>query len=174
MSTFARRIVVLAVGVAVLGLGAVTFVLIRSAVADDETATISLVQTVEADVTGELDATWERFSSGFPARMSCIDDVSVELVRWIRDADSAYLAGAGRIEIRAPVEPERFRDLLVRELAEHVEYTCDDIDDLRAELGPSVDQFPDAVVELVNGTDQGVDDQVVATVAAWGLADPPD
>ena len=174
MSTFVRRVVVLAVGLVVLGLGALVIVAIRAVVTEDRPAEISLIQTVEGEVDAELDATWKRFSERFEARMTCIDDVSVELVRWIEDADSAYLAGKSRIEIRAPVEADRFRELLARELARHLEETCDEFDELDDALGASRGEYVDAVVELVSGGEQMADDAVVAVIAAWGAGDPLD
>lgn len=171
-----------------------SFVATRALLADDEPAELVTVQDVGADVRAELAVTWERFAAAFPARMTCIDDVRVELVRAVEGGDARYVIDEGRIEIKIPTSPARFRESVAHELAHHVEHTCAEFAGLQAALrtrfgdadhewGPVAgrpweqtpsERWAEAFVELVNGErirhvdDVVVDADVVALIGAWG------
>ena len=187
-----RRVVGWVAAAAAVVAGAVAFAVTRQALADDGRAELTAVQDVPDDVQGELDATWDRFAQRFDARMRCVDDVSVELVRAIDVGDARYVVADARIEIKIPTTPARFRESLVHELAHHVEHTCADFGELREVLHPELgdpgrrwaggddwehvpsERWAEAVVQLVNGErirhvdEVTVDPVVVDMVAAWG------
>jgi len=171
--------------------GAFAFALTRQAVADSP-AELTAVQDVPDDVQAELDAGWGRFTDRFAGRLTCIDDVSVELVRSIDGGDARYVVADAHIEIEIPTTPARFRESFVHELAHHVEHTCAEFVPLRDALHPELghpgepwaggpvweddpsEQWAEAVVELVNGErvrhddEIAVDPSVVALIEAWG------
>lgn len=150
------------------------------------------VQDAPADVRRETDATFDRFRGRFAARASCIDDVSVELVRAVDDGDARYVTADRRIEIQIPTTPARYRESLAHELAHHLERTCGEFGSLQVALEPLLgadgvawsrgpiweetpsERFAEAVVELVNGArirhvdTVPVDPAALELIARWG------
>lgn len=128
-----------------------------------------VVQDVPDDVRAELDDVWERFGRSAPARVDCVDEVTVVLVREVAGGDARYLADEQRIEIEIPTSPRRFRESVVHELAHHLDATCSEVDPVREEIlgvldreaeGWSVGEtwfttpdeiWAEALVEVVNG-----------------------
>jgi hypothetical protein len=191
---YVRRVRAFAVFTVAVAVIAVSFVVARALSTDPHRAELSLVHDIESDVAGEVGVAWGRFVEAFPGRLDCIDDVLVELVRWVENGESRYVVGQSRVEIMVPVPAAEFRESLVHELAHHVEHTCDEFDELRIVLEPLLgggaaswagsdddpwadrpaERWAEAVVEFVNGErirhadDFDVDAEVLDLIEAWG------
>lgn len=184
----------LSLGAAALVAGAGSFAVVRAA-DRPQAARISTVQDVPSDVAAEIDATWRRFERHFAGRMTCIDDVSVELLSAVDGGDARYVTGEARIEIEIPTTPARFRESLAHELAHHLEWTCPEFGELRDRLHPMLgieldwsgddiwyerpsERFAEHVAELVNGSrvrhvdEIPLDREVTTAVVAWGVSRP--
>jgi len=183
--------------VAVLVAASVAFLVVAAARGREPGPRLRFVQDVPADVRSETEATFARFLDRFAGRASCLDDVSVELVRGVDDGDARYLTGDRRIEIQIPTTPRRYQESLAHELAHHLERTCDEFESLRRALEPLLggdgvpwsggpvweeipsERFAEAVVELVNGErirhvdTMPIDSAVLDLVGRWGTDGQP-
>lgn len=186
-----RRVLVLT---AIVAAGVLSFVGVR-ATTRPEPADLIVTQDVPADVAAELDTTWGRFAERFAGQRTCLDDVSIRLVREVEGGDARYVAERALIEIRIPTTPARFRESFVHELAHHVERTCGRFAELQNRLRPLLggadkpwatgetwfdipsERFAEHVVELVNRerirhvAEISIDEEVLALVSSWGRDD---
>lgn len=89
-------------------------------------------QDLPPDVVAEVNDTWQRFATSFPARVDCFGEVGLRLVERVDGGDARYLVAERRIEIEIPTSPRRFRESLAHELAHHLEHTCPAFDDVRS------------------------------------------
>ncbi len=123
-------------------------------------------QDVPPEVTESLSTTFADFLAAFPNHHDCIGAVGVVLVGDVPGGDASYDPTTRLIRIGIPTSPQRFPQLLIHELAHHLEATCD-----ADELWPSVaaiqgldeeprtavwfedpsEHFADATVEMVLG-----------------------
>lgn len=185
-----RRLVAQVAALVVVAVAA--FVVVDFVRGDEPEPRLLFVQDVPADVRSETQAVFADFRGRFAARLSCIDDVTIELVRAVDDGDARYVSSERRIEIEIPTTPARFRESLAHELAHHLERTCGEFESLRVALEPLLaddgvawsngptweetpsERFAEAVVELVNGErirhaeTVEVDQAVVELIARWG------
>lgn len=185
-----RRLVAQFAAVATAAVSA--FLVVGSARSGESEPRLLFVQDVPADVRSESNATVARFRGRFAGRASCVDDVSIELVRAVDDGDARYVTGERRIEIQIPTTPARYRESLAHELAHHLEWTCGEFGSLRVALEPLLggdgvawsvgptwqetpsERFAEAVVELVNGErirhvdTMPVDSAALDLIARWG------
>lgn len=155
-----------------------------------------VTQAVPADVRAEIDETWERYRHRFAARLACVPDATLFLVRDVEGGDARYLAEEARIEIEIPTTPARFRESLAHELAHHIDHTCPAFAELRAALqrrlggddrpwatGDVWTEIPaetwaEAFVEATLGErirhaeELPIGDDVTALVRAWAAGEP--
>ncbi len=125
-------------GLALVMVVVTAFVVSIAAVRWEQRARLETEQDLPAEVQAEVEATWDRFVDVFGPRRRCFDDVSLRLVGELPAGDARYLPAEGRIEIRIPTSPRRFRESLVHELAHHVEHSCSRFADLRVEFAPLI------------------------------------
>jgi hypothetical protein len=161
-------------------------------------AELVVLQDVPADVRAELDVSWASFTERFDGRLTCIPDVSVELVRDVEGGDARYVRSRALIEIEIPTTPARFRESLAHELGHHVEHACAEFAEIQAvlhqrwggpeqpwELGAAWNETPselwaEGVVQLVNGErllhaeEMPIDVAVVELIAGWGRGERVD
>lgn len=162
------------------------------ACAPDGVTTLVVPQDVPPDVHAELTTIWSAFTTLFEARLACIDDVRVLLVRDVDGGDARYVAATSTIEVEIPTTPARFRESVAHELAHHVERSCDDFAGLRDEVGPMLgggdwwsgrtwydtpsERWAEHVTELlvderVRHVDEiPVSGEVLAAIIRWGAA----
>ncbi|MEO6651254.1 MAG: hypothetical protein ABIP17_01185 [Ilumatobacteraceae bacterium] len=164
---------------------------ISSTAAGDGGGRLTIVQDLPDDVRAVLDPAWAAFLARFDGRRSCIADVEVVLVDHVEGGDARYVESAAMIEIEIPTTPAKFRESLVHELAHHVERTCVEFGELRAELHARfglerpwsdgatwadipAERWAETVVQLVNGdrilhrSEMPLDRSVLDVVEAWG------
>jgi hypothetical protein len=152
---------------------------------------IGFAEGTPTDLQALARTTWDRFLDAFPARVSCIGDVTV--------AGAWHLANRGRYDpdtrvatIRIPGPAAGLEDTLVHEFAHHLDFTCPGQRLLRPRfleaqgLPPGSrwragktwaqipsEQFAEATVQLVLGRPSlqlvFVRPQAVQAIRRWGV-----
>lgn len=123
-----------------------------------------------------------------PAVADCIQRLTIRPA-WNLDDRGRYLDGV--IEVRVPATAPRIEEVVVHELAHHLDATCDEFDDVREEFlvtqgsappwysGPSweetpAEQFAEAVTIVVFDRQRAhnvrVSPEAVEVVRRWGAA----
>jgi hypothetical protein len=130
---------------------------------------LHLGATVPDDLATVVRATWDRFLSAIPARRDCVAPLTVDGA-WALDDRARYDPERALVTVRIPGTAPNLEAALVHEFAHHLEFTCPDQADLRAdfltaqglsrgapwfegatwEQTPS-EQFAEAMVEVVLG-----------------------
>lgn len=133
---------------------------------------------------------WTELLDHFPARLGCIDDVTLRAA-WELDDRGEYQPETATVVVRVPGTAPTLSDELVHEFAHHIEFTCPDHVELRAafleaqgfpsetawftgtgwETTPS-EQWAEAAVQYVLGSrsqrqGMGIADDTVAVVRDW-------
>lgn len=147
---------------------------------------------VPGDVRALAATTWEDFLAAMPARLDCIDDVTLAAA-WELDSRGQYVPATATLTVRIPGTAGTLRDEMIHEFAHHVDFTCPQISVLRPafiaaqgmpaatswfdgdswEETPS-EQFAEAAVAVVLGRrpqhgSVHLTTDAVALVRAWGL-----
>jgi hypothetical protein len=148
--------------------------------------------TVPDDLRLLADEAWADFLDAFPGRHSCITAPTLHAA-WDLDTRAQYQPSTGTLAVRVPGTPATLRSELIHEFAHHVEFSCPEHEELRAdflsaqgfaagtdwftgdswEATPS-EQYAEAVVELVETrrTHRGgirLTDEAIAIVREWGM-----
>jgi hypothetical protein len=75
--------------------------------------------------------TWDRFLTVFQARSDCFGDVNLRAMRRL-DSRAGYDPDTATVTVRVPGTVTLLQGALVHEWAHHVEFQCDEHQDLRA------------------------------------------
>lgn len=135
----------------------------------DAGPTLNFAEDMPDDLRQLADATWVDFLEVNPARLDCIEPVTLEAA-WELDNRAEYRPASRTLAVRVPGTPATLRSELIHEFAHHLEFTCSDQTELRAaflhaqgfppetewfggatwETTPS-EQYAEATVEVVAG-----------------------
>ena len=147
--------------------------------------------TVPDDLRALADETWHDFLAAFPDRHGCISSPTLHAA-WELETRAEYQPATALLSVRVPGTPATLRSELIHEFAHHLEFTCDEHNELRPgfldaqgfapgtpwfggdswETTPS-EQYAEAVVELIEGrrTQFGgisLTDVAINVVRQWG------
>ncbi len=147
---------------------------------------------VPSDLRDLGDETWDDFLAAHPARLGCITSVTLEAA-WVLDTRAEYRPDTSTLVVRVPGTPATLRSELIHEFAHHLEFTCTEQIELRAdflraqgfppeaawfegatwETTPS-EQYAEATVEMIEErrTHQGgilLKADAIEVVRNWGL-----
>ena len=167
-------------------------VVIGLSACSDGVPELSHDETVPDDLRALADETWQDFLDAFPGRHGCITSPTLQAA-WELESRAEYQPDTAIMAIRVPGTPATLRSKLLHEFAHHLEFTCDEHGELRAdflaaqgfspgtswfegaswETTPS-EQYAEAVVELVEGrrSHRGgirLTDDAIDAVRLWGL-----
>ena len=135
----------------------------------DAGPTLNFAEDMPDDLRQLADETWVDFLEANPARLDCIEPVTLEAA-WELDNRAEYRPASRTLAVRVPGTPATLRSELIHEFAHHLEFTCSDQTELRAaflhaqgfppetewfggapwETTPS-EQYAEATVEVVTG-----------------------
>jgi hypothetical protein len=121
------RLRVLAIGVvlaAALGIGAV------SCSAPKATPSLLVDESVASDFRLLAEETWTSFLVVFRARASCFGPVTLKATRSL-DSRALYDPDTATVTVRVPATPAVLKGALVHEFAHHVEFQCQEHEELR-------------------------------------------
>jgi hypothetical protein len=109
--------------VAVVVVGLVPFAAADSRDPGHRSPALILADGMPDDLRDLVRGTWDRFAESFPARVDCIDPVTVQGY-WELDDRATYDPGRGVVAIRIPGTAPNLRASLIHEFAHHLEFTC--------------------------------------------------
>lgn len=157
-------------------------------------------ESVASDFRLLAEETWASFLLVFRARADCFGPVTLQAVRSL-DSRAVYDPGTATVTVRVPATPAVLKGALVHEFAHHVEFQCQEHEELRpaflAALGLPADtewrpdsvsaaarrhvdipseQYAEATVILVLGrrpvsTGVQVNDEAVRAVKVWAAGE---
>lgn len=147
--------------------------------------------TVPDDLRALADETWADLLTALPGRHDCISEPTLSAA-WELDVRAEYRPATATLAIRVPGTPATLRSELIHEFAHHIEFTCQDHEQLRSdflaaqgfppdaswfegdtwETTPS-EQYAETMVELIEGRRAyrggiQITDEAIAVVRDWG------
>jgi len=87
-------------------------------------------ESVESDFRLLAEETWASFLLVFRARADCFGPVTLQAVRSL-DSRAAYDPSTATVTVRVPATPAVLQGALVHEFAHHVEFQCQEHEELR-------------------------------------------
>ena len=89
--------------------------------------------SVPADLRALADDAWDDFLAAHQVRLGCITPVTLEAA-WVLDTRAEYRPDTATLAVRIPGTPATLRSELIHEFAHHLEFTCTEQIELRAEF----------------------------------------
>jgi hypothetical protein len=87
-------------------------------------------ESVHSDFQALAEETWAEFLTVFAARTGCFGDVRLRATRTL-DSRAAYDPHTATVTVRVPGTPALLQGALVHEWAHHIEFQCDEHEELR-------------------------------------------
>lgn len=115
-----------AIGVVVLVAAASTAALAF----DRGPARLGFDQSVPGDLRSLATETWHEFLAAHPARLSCIEPLTLS-ADWDLETRAEYVPASATAVVRVPGTAPNLRHQMVHEFAHHLEFTCPDQISLR-------------------------------------------